>query len=614
MARSPASMDRGGNAYLDAGVRPRRGLMSPRVTLRLDNCIDVLRTLDAESIDACVTDPPYELGFMGKKWDTAGVAFDPTTWREVLRVLKPGGHLLAFGGTRTYHRMTCAIEDAGFEIRDSLHWLYGSGFPKSLNISKAIDAAAGAERLPTGEIKTRHGGGAHSDKISQLDPDAKETLVTAPATPEAARWEGWGTALKPAFEPVVLACKPVTIGSCLSALRARLAAESSRSNRSEFVAAFASALRNVELASATPAGSCDPMDTSPFGWATTLSLSTVSSWLATWADLLADENTSTTSTASSTTTDSATLLFCLSRITGASTYSPESGFSSLVQLAGSLFLASLHKLNATRALAVIGSATCEPAGACRGEDDSHEPIVLARKPLIGIVAANVLAHGTGGLNIEACRVGFASKSDQEATKPGSRATGKPLSGLAGVDDPRAPFIASDNSAGRWPPNLLLTHDPECGDECAPGCPVAELDRQSGDRPSGAMAAGTIAHRQSRVYQECVGHPLTRSIEASSGGASRFFPCFRYVAKPSKRERGEGNTHCTVKPIALMRWLCKLVTPPGGVILDPFMGSGTTGIAAVQESFRFLGIEREEEYFKIAMDRIKSHLPPRPESK
>lgn len=390
--------------------------MPPRVTLRLGNCIDVLRTIDAESIDACVTDPPYELGFMGKKWDAAGVAFDPATWQEVLRVLKPGGHLLAFGGTRTYHRMTCAIEDAGFEIRDSLHWLYGSGFPKSLNISKAIDKAAG-EAVVVGKAFNMKG--KNDDRAL-----------------EAARWEGWGTALKPA----------------------------------------------------------------------------------------------------------------------------------------------------------------------------HEPIVLARKPIDGTVAANVLEYGTGGINIEACRVA----SGDALVRPPIQRRDNAVFGL-GLGLGR-----QDEPAGRWPPNLLLTHDLECGDECTPGCPVAELDRQSGVLVAGTAVRRHVGHSTSHGASFGVSGSRDLAMRedvtyGDSGGASRFFPCFRYVAKPSKRERGEGNIHPTVKPIALMRWLCKLVTPPGGVVLDPFMGSGTTGVAAVQELFRFLGIEREEEYFKIAADRIKAHLPPRPES-
>ena len=173
-----------------------------------------LAEMDEGSIDAICCDPPYEIGFMGKKWDGTGIAYDPDFWRLCLNVLKPGGHLVSFGACRTYHRIACAIEDAGFEIRDSLHWLFGSGFPKSLDISKAIDKAAGAEREVIGPginaaAKARHAA-RHiaADTVTYFGaPDGP--AITAPATPEAQQWDGWGSALKPAHEPVVLARKPL---------------------------------------------------------------------------------------------------------------------------------------------------------------------------------------------------------------------------------------------------------------------------------------------------------------------------------------------------------------------------------------------------------------------
>jgi site-specific DNA-methyltransferase (adenine-specific) len=185
--------------------------MKPTLTIRnaeiyAGNNLDVLPTLPDNSVDAIVCDPPYELGFMGKSWDSSGIAYSVELWRECLRVLKPGGHLLAFGGTRTWHRLAVAVEDAGFEIRDNIAWLYGSGFPKSHNISKAIDKAAGAEREVIGK-SNRHGGGimqGHSFQVSPVVPD-----ITAPATDEAKAWDGWGTALKPAHEPIVVARKPL---------------------------------------------------------------------------------------------------------------------------------------------------------------------------------------------------------------------------------------------------------------------------------------------------------------------------------------------------------------------------------------------------------------------
>jgi hypothetical protein len=171
----------------------------------------ILPTLAENSVDAIVTDPPYELGFMGKSWDASGVAFDPATWREALRVLKPGGHLIAFSGSRTYHRMAVAIEDAGFEIRDQIMWIYGSGFPKSHNISKGLDKAAGAEReiLGIARLQPDIRGNNYAQGQREYGGDTVPQYITKPATDEAKQWEGWGTALKPAHEPMVLARKPL---------------------------------------------------------------------------------------------------------------------------------------------------------------------------------------------------------------------------------------------------------------------------------------------------------------------------------------------------------------------------------------------------------------------
>lgn len=184
--------------------------------------LDVLPTLEDNSVDSIVTDPPYELGFMGKSWDSSGIAYNVELWKECLRVLKPGGHLLSFGGTRTWHRVAVAIEDAGFEVRDSIAWMYGSGFPKSLDVSKAIDKAAGADReVLTETVEDLFGEREEQKKtirmneasglvsVGQGERTEYTRLETAPSTPEAQQWEGWGTALKPAFEPIVVARKPL---------------------------------------------------------------------------------------------------------------------------------------------------------------------------------------------------------------------------------------------------------------------------------------------------------------------------------------------------------------------------------------------------------------------
>ncbi len=373
----------------------------------------ILRELEDCSIDSVVTDPPYGLAFMGKKWDYDVPSVE--LWLEVFRVLKPGGHVLSFGGTRTYHRMVVNIEDAGFEIRDQLQWLYGSGFPKSHDASKGMDKAAGAEREVIGPKSTYR----EPQTPNGWDCTKRAEFETAPSTTLAKQWQGWGTALKPA----------------------------------------------------------------------------------------------------------------------------------------------------------------------------NEPIVLARKPLVGTVAANIAQYGTGALNIDASRI---APSDPEQYKANAtRSDGKIREG----------FLASGMNAtaseiGRWPANVLF-------DEEA----AAVLDAQSGLIRTrngygikGQTGGGTGAAYVMRKTEAHVSQKVIRENENGVlGGASRFF----YVAKASKKERGEGNNHPTVKPIKLMEYLVRLITPPGGTVLDPFMGSGTTGVACKNLGFQFVGIEREQAYLEIAEKRIES---------
>ena len=396
--------------------------------LVLGDCMEAMRDLPDCSIDSGVTDPPYGLEFMGKEWDKHATPADFQEWCrqwgvEVLRVLKPGGHLLAFGGTRTYHRLVCGLEDAGFEVRDTLAWMYGSGFPKSLDVSKAIDKAAGEERRIVGTgaaVKRMIPGADQKQTGSWIKDNGREFVptVTAPATDAALQWKGFGTALKPAYEP----------------------------------------------------------------------------------------------------------------------------------------------------------------------------IVLARKPLVGTVAANVMAHGTGALNIDGCRI--EGIKDVPAS-PRRAAQGSAYGDLGNDPGTGGGF---DPTVGRWPANVLL-------DEEA----AAILDAESGESvsKSGKPRSGTSG--------EGWGLTATGAEYDDRGGPSRFF----YCAKTSSNERHRGlddmslfasdgpskNTHPTVKPVALMQWLCRLVTPPGGTILDPFLGSGTTGIAATLGGFDFIGIEREDEYMQIARSRI-----------
>ena len=368
--------------------------------VRNGNNIEVIATFPDNSVDSIVTDPPYELGFMGKSWDSSGIAYNVELWQECLRVLKPGGHLLAFGGSRTYHRMACAIEDAGFQIRDQIMWVYGSGFPKSLNIGKAIDKVAGVEREVIG-VRTdgMSATAMKPDKGWNANSMGSVLEITAPATAEAKEWDGWGTALKPA----------------------------------------------------------------------------------------------------------------------------------------------------------------------------HEPIVMARKPLDGTVANNVLTHGVGGINIDGCRV-----EAQDSFGGGTKGT----SGFAGGYENDG-WVAG-SLLGRWPANFI--HDGS--DE------VTELfpDSGSASRFFYCAKAGK-AERNAGLD----GMPEKRPDDRTTTGMGTFEE--KGVAK-------QANHHPTVKPTTLMRYLVRLVTPPNGIVLDPFAGSGSTLVAATLEGFSSIGIEITEEYIPIIEARIE----------
>ena len=433
------------------------------VELHQGDCLDVMRAMEAGSVDSIVCDPPYGLEFMSVGWDTfkdrskgrsrtrnewgdfgsrehprkpqeqariarkKAIAFQDFSalWAvEALRVAKPGAHLLAFGGTRTFHRLAVAIEDAGWEIRDTVMWVYGSGFPKSMDVSKAIDKAAGAEReriagpKSGGMAALNKGNAEHGYRESGYYKDGNMMLSSVAATEAAKQWQGYGTALKPAWEP----------------------------------------------------------------------------------------------------------------------------------------------------------------------------IIVARKPLDGTVAANVLKHGTGVLNIDGCRVEHVTVADGSlALNPHLRKTINGGNGGNIIAHEEERRVVTPDPQGRFPANLI--HDGS--DEVLACFPK----QKSGANPS---RRGSPKFRN--AYGEFEGQEHCKVARgAESGSAARFF----YCAKASRSDRDEGNTHPTVKPTALMAYLCRLVTPPGGTVLDPFMGSGSTGKAAMLEGFRFIGIEREAEYIEIARARIEA---------
>ena len=561
------------------------------VQIHHGDCRDVLATFAPDSIDTVICDPPYGLSFMGRSWDHAVPG--PDYWEAALRVAKPGAALLAFGGPRTYHRLVCEIEDAGWEIRDCLMWAHGQGFPKSHNLEKA---GAGAP------------------------------------------FAGFGTALKPAFEPVIWAQKPdtnadvVTILENLSVLEARLcllmsdaslAANSSWSSRS--VRQLLDIARwSADERTSTRAGLFGGMDTSLSALALTSSLNTVQSWRRTWAELSSLGSTFITETASSMTIDWRTLKFSLSQITPASMLMAEMrqpGSAPRASTASVYFHAVAANIESTLALSALAHATGPELASLQddpglGLSPAWEPIVLAMKPLDGTFAENARAHGVAGLNIDGARIGCASAA-----------------------------------AGRWPANVLLTHHEDCEcagtkriagrsspgerrngshpitaakgaenarvlrspvDEdgletveawnCVDGCPVRMLDERSGMLRKRGNVSPTRRAAATGFQTGTAGQESVSLGQGDSGGASRFF----YCGKATKRERGKGNNWPTVKPLALMRWLCRLTkTPTGGLVLDPFMGSGSTLLAAHAEGREAIGIDRDAHAVEIARSRLQN---------
>ena len=645
------------------------------VTLHHGDCLDVLRSLPDCSVDSVVCDPPYALGFMGREWDTFGMdvgrgaqarsqrraEVTPTgeghstsagpylasgvdslraaglpfqrwceAWAtECLRVLKPGAHLLAFGGTRTWHRLACAVEDAGFEVRDSIAWMYGSGFPKSLDVSKAIDKAAGAEREASGVRGNTQCGyldrgeqcPGHDDAGQSMSGATVHRLPTAPATDAAREWEGWGTALKPSFEGIVCATKPVPalarIGSRLDELEqscrppASGAVPSSAPThpdslgaRTASAPASAATRREDEPARTTPTGAAAGSSAATATSASELTgatfWNTVTSWKACWAELCEATSTSTTGTTSSTTTDLETLWCCLSQITPESTTtdptSPD-GLSSFVGAVDAMFAAAVLNSRATRTLTAIGSATSgtpPTSPAAGGSRAAFEPVVVARKPLTGTVAANVLSWGTGALNVDGCRI--------ETTEPGGRPHISADGGGNSVGVYGDGLHGSRNlgkfDQGRWPANVVLDEDM-----------AGVLDEMSGESSSVANVrkrAGTSAGNGETLNRYAINEDNAGGFN-DTGGASRFF----YVAKAdaSERPRVNGTAHPTVKPLDLMRWLVRLVTPPGGTVLEPFAGSGTTVEACIIEGFQCIAIEREADYLPLIRQRIDRRRDP-----
>ena len=500
------------------------------VTLYHGDNRDVIATLPANSVDAVVTDPPYELGFMGRRWDSSGIAYNVDLWADIWRVLKPGGHLLAFGGTRTWHRLACAIEDAGFEVRDSIAWMYGSGFPKSSRVSRDERFChCDANGRTSSHTSPEQGTGDHTRTGETSAPavgasgSAPSELQTTQDSLAGCHPERGSDGVPPRRVPEGVQFSVPSQG-CAPARSRSAEPEDGRDaeqGRSPFPAPR-SVLPSMKDSrhpsmsdsdvSARTQGSTSPADTSELAAGTQGSFQD-SSW-----------------------SDYAT---------------------------GLPVCSTCGKPDATG----WGTAL-KPA---------FEPVVVARKPLIGTVAANVLAHGTGALNVDGCRVGTEERHNPSASTNGTSA---PVLTTGDETDGRT-------ATGRWPANVILD----------------ESQAEALDRQSGVLPPATSRTKRPDRGPFSTGHePLERDeVYGDTGGASRFF----YTAKAdaNERPRVDGVAHPTVKPLDLMRYLVRLVTPPGGTVLEPFAGSGTTAEACIVEGFSCIAIEREADYLPLILQRI-----------
>ncbi len=535
---------------------------------------DILPGLEPESFDACFCDPPYGLTFMGKNWDR-GVP-SAAIWREVARALKPGAHLLAAGGTRTYHRLACAIEDAGFEIRDCLMWLYSSGFPKSLDLSKAIDDARGAERTEVVRegVRFEDAGPATSAYRQGLNVSFAARELRAPATEEAETWHGWGTALAPAYEPFlrcrkpggsdlaaeVAACNEVLGGLvCLLLSSASGAELTSRCSQSDSpteggrgsAAWLADGLITTSDVVASPAGA-----TSTSRAAASIAMNIASSWNNIWAAILRHESTFTTETVIGLTTALRISRCSASEIMRESTqlaHDPKHGWTLSAGIAEKSSSGGEARTPPTQrpfaaALATWRTALASPFAErvasnselrsrgvysalrdattlierAMGErlDPAWEPFVLAMKPLDGTYVENARAHGVAGLNVDGCRVPLTGETPFQVTRATDH-RGYDSGGSLGRAGEKEQIY---DTRGRWPKNVIL-------DEAA----GAMLDEQAGERKSGAVTGGKMTRGKDAGAPGAFAGYVQPSYEANTGGASRFF----YCAKVSRAEREAG---------------------------------------------------------------------------
>jgi DNA modification methylase len=538
-----------------------------RVNLFAGDCLEVLAGLPENSVDSVCTDPPYHLtsivkrfgsenavpaqvgktgayarataGFMGKKWDGGDIAFRVETWAAVLRVMKPGAHLLAFSGTRTYHRMVCAIEDAGFEIRDQIAWLYGSGFPKSHDVSKGIDRMAGAERGVLYQVmRTGKEAGTYGAMTGN-------NVITAPATDAARQWQGWGSALKPALEPIVLARRPLTGTIASNVLRWGTGALNIDACR---IGVDVTGQRPYEIQSWEQEQSlCD----SCAALADVNAKHPTPEIVAFTATKPVEQTLNARGNSSQDDTGSADIgcydgtkaeNTCTSLNTSKSGKTPTDPFR-----------LDLKSTTETRTKETTTSAIC----------------CSCQKPITGNSTSGSTTTATKTLPLGGNRPAPIGRDGEQSAH--RRYTENGSTNFAATPGPRG-----GSPAGRWPANLL--HDGS--EEVLEAFPETGAGQIGGiNDPNGSFG-----------YHGGAGGLSLPGVSDAGGSAARYF----YSAKADSSDR-IGSKHPTVKPLDLMQYLVRLITPPGGTCLDCFAGTGTTGEAAWREGFNAILIEREEEY-------------------
>jgi len=525
------------------------------------NCLETLATLPDNSVDSIVTDPPYELGFMGKSWDNSGIAYNQELWEQCLRVLKPGGHLLAFSGSRTYHRMTVAIEDSGFEIRDQIMWIYGSGFPKSLNVSKAIDKAAG---LLKNEGKNFRNVAADT---TVLTPTIKpsEYVPPKPQHPEAQRWQGWGTALKPAHEPICVARKPLTGTVAANVLEYGTGALNIDGSR----VGTDGGTKGTGIDLSMRVG--DPKN--GFRKNTEITELNAGRWPANVIHDGSEEvlegfpNSKGGHWPQTKTTGFGDFGGGSSEYFGAGPKDTIDGsaarffFSTKGDYDGSLW----HDLN-------LHPETANTAEGSSSLQSQYDASVLVH------VLNMALPEGLRCVGLLVERSMSVTENESKQIVESVMQATQSIAAKFWLGSSLESITLSSNHA-----KVVATHEPT------------------------GITTITVSHWKSDGYAEPVTFSITPEF-SELGAKDSDAKSFIYCAKASKSERNAGleglpNFHPTVKPIALMRYLVKLVTPPNGTVLDPFLGSGSTAVAATLENFNWIGCEMTEDYFPIIEARV-----------